>query len=274
MHTLFRALIWAHLLTGTVGLVLFWVSGVFSKKGGASHKKWGLVFVYCMLFTGTMAIGMSTLTLIDPMETHPHFVEHPIFHDEVLVRGLFGWMMQYLAILTISLAWHGWGAIKYKKNHIANRNPMNLFLQLLVIVAAINTAVHGFLIDQAVMLGLPVVGVASGVTNLVFAYSDAPKRFAYLIEHTKALVGAAISAYTAFLAFGLVRLMPEKVFSPFLWSIPLVVGLTIIFYHTIRFMRLRGRGATLREATPHAVDRRNAVVGGGQELAAGSARSQ
>lgn len=250
MHELFRALVWAHVITGAVGLVLFWVSGVFSRKGAAAHKKWGLVFVYCMLFTGSMAIGMSTLTLIDPMATHPHFVEHPIFKDVELVRGLFGWMMQFLAILTISLAWHGWGAVRYKKNHAANRGPMNVFLQLLVIVAALNTAVHGLLINQPVMLGLPVVGVASGVTNLVFAFNDAPKRFAYLIEHAKALVGAAISAYTAFLAFGLVRLMPEKVFNPLLWSMPLIVGLTIIIYHTVRFTRLRTRGATISEAVP------------------------
>jgi len=250
MHTLFRAFVWAHLVTGSVGLVLFWVSGVFSRKGAAPHRKWGLVFVYCMIFTGTMAIGMSTLTLIDPMATHPHFVEHPIFHDAALVRGLFGWMMQFLAILTISLAWHGWGAVRHKNNHRANRSILNVFLQVLVIVAAINTVVHGLLINQPVMLGLPVVGVASGVTNLVFAFGDAPKRFAYLIEHTKALVGAAISGYTAFLAFGLVRLMPEEVFSPFLWSIPLIVGLTIIIYHTVRLMRLRGRGASLSDAAP------------------------
>jgi hypothetical protein len=252
MHTLFRVFVWAHLMTGTVGLVLFWVSGVFSRKGGAPHKKWGLVFTYCMLFTGSMAIGMSTLTLIDPMATHPHFVTHPMFSDPTLVRGLFGWMMQYLAILTISLAWHGWGAVRNKRNHVANRGVLNVFLQFLVIVAAVNTAVHGLLIGQPVMLGLPVVGVASGVTNLVFAFGNAPKQFAYLIEHVKALVGAAISGYTAFLAFGLVRLMPEEVFSPFLWSIPLVVGLTIIFYHTFRFVRLRARGASPRSATPHA----------------------
>ena len=251
LHDIFRVFVWGHLAAGSVGLVLFWVVGVFSKKGAPLHKRLGLVFVYCMLFTGTLAVGMSTLTLIDPMATHPHFVEHPIFRDAELVRGLFGWMMQFLALLTISLAWHGWGAVRNKRTHAGNRGWVNVALNVIVIVTAINTAVHGVLLGQAVMLGLPVVGVASGVTNLVFAYGNAPKRFAYMIEHVKALIGAGISAYTAFLAFGLVRLMPEQVFSPVLWSLPLIIGLSIIIWHTVRFMRMRARaaaGAAGREA--------------------------
>lgn len=250
LHDLFRVLVWAHLVTGAVGLVLFWVVGVFSRKGATPHKRWGLVFVYCMLFTGSMAVGMSTLTLVDPMATHPHFVQHPIFKDAALVRGLFGWMMQFLALLTISLAWHGWGAVRHKAHHAFNRRPLNVALQVVVIVTALNTAWQGIRLGQYVMLGLPVVGVASGVTNLWFAWQAAPKRFAYMIEHVKALVGAAISAYTAFLAFGLVRLMPDRVFSPVLWSIPLVVGLSIIIYHFSRFIRLRARQAPASAVVP------------------------
>ncbi|MDX2184895.1 MAG: hypothetical protein SFW08_13040 [Gemmatimonadaceae bacterium] len=253
MHTLFRVFVWAHLVAGAVGLVLFWVAGVFSKKGGEPHKRWGLVFVYSMLFTGSVAVGMSALTLIDPMATHPHFVTHPQFHDATLVRGLFGWMMQYLAVLTVSLAWHGWGAVKHKRTHADNRRPLNVFLQIAVMVTAVNCFVHGLELKQPVMLGLPIVGVASGVTNLWFAFRPEPLRFGYLIEHVKALVGAAISAYTAFLAFGLVRLMPEQVFNPFLWAAPLTVGLSIIIWHFVRLIRLRRRGAPISAAVPGAM---------------------
>lgn len=247
LHDLFRVFVWGHLVAGAAGLVLFWVVGVFSRKGAPLHKQLGLVFVYCMMFTGTLAVGMSTLTLIDPMATHPHFVEHPVFHDVALVRAIFGWMMQFLALLTISLAWHGLGAVRNKRAHTQNRGWLNVTLNIVVIVTAINTAVQGLLVGQMVMLGLPVVGVASGVTNLFFAYTDAPKRFAHMIEHVKALIGAGISAYTAFLAFGLVRLMPDEVFSPVLWSMPLVVGLSIIIWHTVRFLRMRVAAAAGQE---------------------------
>lgn len=243
LHDLFRVFVWGHLVAGSVGLVLFWVVGVFSRKGAPLHKQLGLVFVSCMLFTGTLAVGMSTLTLIDPMATHPHFVEHPVFRDIALVRALFGWMMQFLALLTISLAWHGYGAVRNKRAHEGNRGWLNVTLNVVVIVTAINTAVQGVLVGQMVMLGLPIVGVASGVTNLLFVYNASPKRFAFMIEHVKALIGAGISAYTAFLAFGLVRLMPERVFSPVLWSLPLIVGLSIIIWHTARYMLMRTAAA-------------------------------
>jgi hypothetical protein len=50
-------------------------------------------------------------------------------------------------------------------------------------------------------------------------------------------VGAGISVYTAFFAFGAVRLMPQLALTPVLWGIPLVVGLTLIVYHQRRLLR-------------------------------------
>ena len=50
-------------------------------------------------------------------------------------------------------------------------------------------------------------------------------------EHIKCLVGAGISVYTAFFAFGAVRFIPELALQPGLWAVPLIVGLTLIIYH-------------------------------------------
>ena len=100
MVGLFHTLVICHIIVGSIGLMTFWVP-VISKKGGVNHQKWGRVFTWCMLITGTLAIGISTCTLLAPAETHPNIP------DIVLVRGIFGWMMQYLAILTINLAWYG-----------------------------------------------------------------------------------------------------------------------------------------------------------------------
>ncbi|WP_313588275.1 hypothetical protein, partial [Aquidulcibacter sp.] len=57
-------------------------------------------------------------------------------------------------------------------------------------------------------------------------------------------VGAGISVYTAFAAFGAVRVMPSIALHPGLWAIPLVTGLAIILYHH-RQIRL-----SLRPRTP------------------------
>lgn len=243
----FRSLVIGHLITGTVGLVLFWVA-VGTRKGGPAHKKWGTVFVYALLVTGTFAVTMSTLTLTDPYGTHPHFREMPQWQDERLVRALFGWMMQYLGVLTISLAWHGWGAVRNKKAHELDRNPFNVAIQLVVMALAVNVAVRGWQAHQPTMVGISVVGLASGATNLWYAFNGRPPLFSYLYEHAKALVGAAISAYTAFLAFGLVRLMPERAFNPALWAMPCTIGLGIIIYHQLRIRGMRQRALAARAA--------------------------
>jgi cadmium resistance protein CadD (predicted permease) len=87
------------------------------------------------------------------------------------------------------------------------------------------------------MVGMSVVGFATVGTNLVFMFAKAPAPKDYLKEHVKAIVGAGISVYTAFFAFGAVRFMPAIALHPGLWAIPLVVGLAIILVHRHRIGR-------------------------------------
>lgn len=233
--TLFHLFVVAHISTGAVGLTSFW-NQVLGRKGGGSHRRFGKVFAYCLLATGISAIGMSLCTLADPLETHP------TISDIHLIQGLFGWMMLYLAVLTISLAWHGLMTIRNKSSHAENRRWWNVGLQIAAIVAALNCAGQGVLIGQPLMMGIALVGLASGATNLVFIYTAQPARIAYLKEHVKALVGAGISVYTAFMTFGLARLMPAHAFNPSLWAVPIVIGISIILYHHRRLDRLMPAG--------------------------------
>jgi hypothetical protein len=229
---LFHGFVAAHIATGAVGLVLFWVP-VIGRKGGATHRRIGDIFARCILATGISAVGMSLCTLYDPLGTHPDLP------DTVMVRGLFGWMMMYLAILTISLVWHGRMTVRNKADHLANRAAFPVALQLAAIAAALFCATQGALIGQPLMMGIAIVGVASGGTNLAFIYTDRPARLAYLKEHLKAFVGSGISVYTAFMTFGLARLLPSQAFNPTLWAIPIVIGVSIILYHF--------RGLSLRQ---------------------------
>lgn len=237
--SVFKLLVGAHIATGAVGLVLFWVS-VLSKKGGAVHRRWGQVFTYSMLITGCIALGMGITTLSDPIGTHPHLLE-PEWNPQ-RIRSIFGWMMLYLAILTVSLAWHGFRVVRNKKRHEDNRSPFDIGLQLLVMAAALNCALRGYLAGIPLMIGIAIVGLASGGTNLAFTFRAAPKKWDYMIEHMKSLVGAGISVYTAFMTFGLVRLLPHHALNPATWAIPLSIGLGIIFYHRYQISTWYRRG--------------------------------
>ena len=236
----FHAVVSAHIVTGAVGLLAFWVP-IFARKGGANHKLWGKVFTWSMLLTGTIAIGIASLTVDDPVGTHPH-----LDFDPVLIQGIFGWMMLYLAILTINLAWYGWMCIKNRRDHVGNRRPFNLLLQVAVTIAAANCAWHGVALGQLLMVGISFVGFATAATNLWFIYKPRRGPQDWLKEHLKGLVGAGISVYTAFFAFGAVRIMPELALNPALWAVPLVTGVGIILYHWHK-IGLRQQ-ATSREA--------------------------
>ncbi|MEM7568863.1 MAG: hypothetical protein AAF337_03615 [Pseudomonadota bacterium] len=219
-----------HIVTGAVGLVLFWVP-VGGKKGGKAHKLGGQAFTWLMLATGIFAVGISVTTLSDPAGTHPHLMTHPQFGSEASIAAIFGWMMIYLAILTINLAWYGWLCVRSKPNMRACRTRLNLLLQALLLAASVNCVVRGVLIAQPLMIGMSTIGFATVGTNMWSLYWRRTTPVTWLMEHVKALVGTGISVYTAFFAFGAVRLLPEAALTPALWSVPLVVGLSIIFYH-------------------------------------------
>jgi hypothetical protein len=162
------------------------------------------------------------------MGTHPHLVG---MFEAPFVRGIFGWLMLHMGILTINLAWYGWLCVQNRRDHAKNLTRFNVALQFILIVAAVNSAVQGWIIGQFLMIGLTVVGLATAGTNLRFLYKPVRGEKDWLDEHIKALVGAGISVYTAFFAFGSVRIMPEIALNPVLWSIPLVTGISLIIYH-------------------------------------------
>lgn len=253
VHDLFIVFIAIHITAGAPGLIGFWIP-VGSKKGGRLHKLSGRWFTIAMLIAATTAVCMSTMSLIWPMETHPHLAHHEEFSNPVLVRGIFGWMMLYLAILTINLAWYGWRLAVHKLDHAKNRTVLQWTLQALLSVAALQCAIEGIRIGQPMMIGMSTIGFATVGTNLWFLLRTKPSPVDWLLEHIKAIVGTGISVYTAFFAFGAVRFIPELALAPVLWAIPLVVGLALIFYHrhqvSSKFKARKARAMRARAANP------------------------
>ena len=199
------------------------------------HKRWGTVFARALLATGVLAIGISLTTLAWPLETHD------FWDDAALIRGLFGWMMLYLAVLTIQLSRYGLLCVRNRRNHAANREPLNLALQLATLVTALNCAWHGAALGQPLMIGISVVGTASALLNLRFIYTAEPPPNEWLVQHTRGLVGAGISVYTAFFAFGAVNLLPAIALHPVLWATPCTLGVALLLYHQGRIVLQRRR---------------------------------
>jgi hypothetical protein len=240
MPLLFRAFVVLHILCGSVGLVSFWLP-VVSRKGGRTHRNWGNVFTGAMLATGSAAVGISLCTLVDPLGCHPHLAGRTDprlgTFDAALIRGIFGWMMLYLAVLTVNLAWYARQCVLNQRQHARNRAAFNLSLQAALLVLAVNCAWQGAALQQPLLCGMSLIGFATVATNVAFIAARAPGRHRWLQEHIKGGIGAGISVYTAFFAFGAVRLVPALALNAYLWAIPLAVGLTLIVYHQQRVRR-------------------------------------
>ena len=227
MVLLFKWLVYAHVATGTVGLITLWVP-IAARKGTARHVDWGKVFYWALLATGTFAVGISTVTLIAPLETHP------FWDDAAMVRGVFGWMMLYLAVLTINLTRYGRLCVQNKRDHAANKTVANLAGQAAMFAAAANCALQGYWLEQYLLVGMSSIGLIAGVLNTHFILRSNPPLNEWLIQHSRGLVGAGISVYTAFLAFGAVNLLPAFAFNPVLWATPCTLGVAYLLYHQYR----------------------------------------
>jgi uncharacterized membrane protein len=226
-YSLFHAFLACHIVTGTVALVAFWLP-VVGTKGAKAHRTWGRVFVFAVLATGTSGLGMSLLSIAAPFETHPHI------KDLHVIRGLLGWMMLYLATMTITLAWNGYVTAKNRLNHAKNRSPLNVGLHVATLTTALICAGYGVVTREPLMIGISGLGLAAGVLNLRFMFSAAPSRSAYVDQHMKSTVGAGTSVYTAFISVGLVRWLPQEAFNPLIWGLPVAVGVSLILFHTRR----------------------------------------
>ena len=238
--SLFPVFVTAHIVTGTVGLVAFW-GPVALGKGTPLHRRIGEVFVIALLLTGTSALLMSLSTLVAPEATHPQLATHPVFADPQMIRAVFGWLMLGLALLTLNLVWYGWQSARNKRAHALNLEWRTLLLQAVTFLAGLNCAWQGLRIGQPLLLGMTAIGWATVGTNLWFLYKRQPGPVDWLKEHIKALVGAGISVYTAFMAFGAVHTFPALALHPVLWAIPLTVGLILILYHQARVSPPRRR---------------------------------
>ena len=229
MH-LFEAFVVLHVIAGMIGLVAFWIP-IATKKGAKKHRKGGNWALGGFIGAGFLAVVMAIYSLIDTSR-------HPEIEDRVLYEGLFGWMMLYLGILTMGFADYGLAVIRHRTERAALRRPRYQLVMLAVVVSGAWCGIFGYRVGDPLMVLVAVIGLISMVMQQVFVFREhvpglgTPSPTAYVGEHFRALIGMGISAYTAFLSVGLIRLVPEEVFNPLIWAGPSVIGVSLIIYFT------------------------------------------
>jgi predicted permease len=224
MPWLFHLFLAVHVGAGIVALTSFW-GAVIARKGATAHRRWGRVFSLSIYVASIQALGMGVLSVVWPLAMHPQLTDEPLY------RGLFGWMMIYLAVLAMSMVRYGLQMVANKADHARNRHGTMIALQLLVLITGLNCFIHGLILGQPLMVGISLIGFGTTATYLAYIFKPRPDPRAYIPEHLKAMVACGIAAYTAFLSVGLVDMFPEHAFNPALWAIPTALGMAIILHH-------------------------------------------
>ena len=240
MPWLFNIILIVHVIAGAAALISCWGS-VWTRKGGPAHRRWGAVFTTAIYVASFMALGMGALSLRWPLAMHPQLTDAPLY------RGLFGWMMIYLALLTISMTRYGLKMIANKRDHAANRHWTMVLLQIAVLATGTNCLVQGIFLRQPLMIGVSIIGFGTTATYLWYMFRKAPAARDYIPEHLKAMLATGIAAYTAFLSVGLIELFPDHAFNPAVWVLPTIVGVGLIGYF-LRSLRRGVRGPAIQGA--------------------------
>lgn len=228
---LFEALVVLHVATGAVGLTAFW-GPIVTRKGATKHRKWGRATCYGFLGAGALAIAMALLSLYGPEHRHPEVT------DRALYEGLFGWMMLYLGVLTIGFVDYGLAVVRHRSDRRALRSARYQTMIAAVVISGAWCGIYGFRVGHPLMMLVAFIGIVAMLIQQRYIWrKDDPPRTTYIGEHFRALIGMGISAYTAFLSVGLIRLIPEHVFNPLIWAGPSVIGVSLILYFTIKGKR-------------------------------------
>jgi hypothetical protein len=225
MH-LFEFIVVLHVLAGTTGLISFWVP-IAARKGSNRHRAWGRVACRAFMGAGFLAIAMALLSLFGPEQ------RLPMIKDRVLFNGLFGWMMLYLGMLTIGFAHYGQAVVRHRADRLALRRWPHQLVFALVIVLALNCGIYGLRTGQPLMALVALVGLVAVATQMAYVWRPRVVPGSHVPEHFRSLLGMGISAYTAFLSVGMIRLVPDHVFNPLVWAVPSIVGVGLIIRYTL-----------------------------------------
>lgn len=202
METIFKILLFIHVLAGSIGLFTGTVN-IVRKKGDMPHKKIGLFFLYAMLINGVAGFFMA------------------ILHDDHFLL--------IVAIFSIYLTATGQRLLLWK-NPLYKVQKIDWLMSGLMLVAAIGFIIWGgLMIFNANNFGivLLVFGFISiFLVKTDFKYYKRERNFKnfWLLAHIQRMTGAYIAATTAFLVVNN-TFLPDIV----AWLLPTVILSPLIF---------------------------------------------
>lgn len=228
---LFRViLIWTHIIAGSLGLLVFWIP-VFAKKGGRVHLLFGKIFAYCSYLVGFSALFISLAKLIAP-ETWAIEVLHRADPSPGVISGIqsSAVFLGYLSIVGLASTRHAIYVVRTRKESSPGAALFHKGLLLSCILSSIGVIAYGIFFAtfmKVLLFAMSPIGFLVGQGGLKFMRNPKQSRMAWWYEHMSAIFGAGIAFHTAFLVFGITRVVDigfDGYLAALPWVAPAIIG--------------------------------------------------
>lgn len=246
-----HALRWVHIACGAIGLVLFWVP-ILAPKGGPLHRRAGRWFVRLAWVVGLTGLASSLWALASPETFMPQvYSQRSELGRQYLVEGttFFFSLLAFLSMAMLTGLVLGVAAVRLRHRHEELRSTWVLGWQValgLTAAAVLTLGLRQLTLGWQGAWPLPKSSVEKywllvilGGTGLMSMVSDVryilrprPAPGVWLHKHLGNMIGVGIAFYTAFLVFGLGRVLDSTLglrltgaWQLLPWIIPSAVGI-------------------------------------------------
>lgn len=225
----YQLLVWLHVATGGLALVLFWVPVLYT-KGSPRHIQSGRLYANCMIFLSLSGVVSALLVIAAPA-----YFKAELFADGVdsaalaaAVRQFMGFLL-YLCVLVLTNVLHATAVLRVKARVRQLRHWRYQVLPALLLLSGLGVLVTGLVHMHFMFIAFSLIGVVSAVDILRYCWRATASRNDWMRAHIGNICGSGIGLYTAFMAFG-----GRSLFSDLgqwqwvFWIAPAVVGSVLI----------------------------------------------
>ncbi len=247
MTTLHSMLVWLHIASGAVALLLFWVPAL-AKKGSPLHVRAGRYYRTVMYTVSATAFVASLMVLADPLGIRRPGEILPGAEAERLafLFRLFSLFLLMLAVLVFASVRHGLLALRARTAPGVLATPLHRSLIAALGILAVVVGLLGIVHGQVLLVVFGALGLTGAWTMFRDTRIARPSQRQLVIAHLDGLIGSGIGAYTAFFAFGGARLFGELLpgqWQVIPWILPAIIG-------TIAIRRLKRPYVRRSETVP------------------------
>jgi uncharacterized membrane protein len=208
-----------HIAAGTLAFLAM-ILPLVSAKGSSLHRRAGWVFWAGMGMVCLTALLLSGIRLVT---------------DHSAAGRNFSLLLIYVAILTGSCLWAGIRVVQTKDRTTPGTWRNAAHATLLASAGAL-ALVYGLITTQLLFMVFGSIGALNGLGGIAY-WRRAPRRMEWWLAHMANMLGACITATTAFFLAG-ARHIGLRGDSIELWLAPTVVGLPLIAIWVRHYVRL------------------------------------